>query len=605
MRNGFKKYFLLLTLLVAACDRGTLLPTLDEDTGLDPNASTSAPLATFYPHSEGWKDAAAHGEAARLNSVEMCKTCHDLSPKAPTCQSCHTSFPHEKSWVKPEKHGATVLAKGTAACATACHGTDMKGGLSGISCNLCHATFPHPAGWKEPAKHGEASQEMGKTACVSCHEPDGSGLTKVTCAQCHANYPHPYGWKHPLSHGATALEKGLSACATACHGSDLAGGISGVACASCHSLYPHAAGWKQNGHGKSALQNGTSSCIKCHAPDGSGGKALSCQSCHATYPHPAGWKNEAGLPQPHGNFVIKNSSSTCATARCHGENLKPAAGVTQGPSCQSCHSIYPHSNPQWVTKEGTKENGGHGYFVQVELKKDTTKCQSCHGTDLKGGSSGVSCFKCHEDYPHPSGWKSGNGHGTNFSGRFTSISEKTSCWNCHGKPVVFDNVQNKTTLGKQSFCNSCHTAYPHVGYLDPEQDVNIAMDWEPVLKPNLCGLVNGWDKMQSIGHIYYLFDNPLLVDAKGQRPSFNTWPPTPGNSPLWVDAVSNTCGGTGGNCHSNGKRSYDINQKSGLCGGVCHNAAQPLPPALPPCPPPPPAPPGEPPPCDVDSGECG
>ncbi|MEZ4999156.1 MAG: hypothetical protein R2727_00055 [Bacteroidales bacterium] len=36
-----------------------------------------------------------------------------------------------------------------------------------------------------------------------------------------------------------------------------------------------------------------------------------------------------------------------------------------------------------------------GYMHKSGLDQPLTNCVSCHGADLKGGSTGVSCFECH------------------------------------------------------------------------------------------------------------------------------------------------------------------------------------------------------------------
>jgi cytochrome c553 len=36
-----------------------------------------------------------------------------------------------------------------------------------------------------------------------------------------------------------------------------------------------------------------------------------------------------------------------------------------------------------------------GYMHKSGLEQPLVNCVSCHGSDLKGGSVGVSCFECH------------------------------------------------------------------------------------------------------------------------------------------------------------------------------------------------------------------
>ena len=36
-----------------------------------------------------------------------------------------------------------------------------------------------------------------------------------------------------------------------------------------------------------------------------------------------------------------------------------------------------------------------GYMHKIGLAQPSVNCVSCHGSDLKGGTTGVSCFECH------------------------------------------------------------------------------------------------------------------------------------------------------------------------------------------------------------------
>ncbi|MDD5773489.1 MAG: cytochrome c3 family protein [bacterium] len=129
----------------------------------------------------------------------------------------------------------------------------------------------------------------------------------------------------------------------------------------------------------------------------------------------------------------------------------------------------------------------------LEGKND---CTVCHGNDLKGGISNVSCFSlnfgdmsCHPEGPpsmHPSGWRkpSNHGasaksapdfdpearkgfsrcqkcHGNDFSGGIANIS----CFVCHGvnaphpkKPWRSDKITHQTTnIANVPVCSECHT----------------------------------------------------------------------------------------------------------------------------------------------------
>lgn len=36
-----------------------------------------------------------------------------------------------------------------------------------------------------------------------------------------------------------------------------------------------------------------------------------------------------------------------------------------------------------------------GFMHKIGLEQPLVNCVSCHGADLKGGNTGVSCFECH------------------------------------------------------------------------------------------------------------------------------------------------------------------------------------------------------------------
>jgi mono/diheme cytochrome c family protein len=46
-----------------------------------------------------------------------------------------------------------------------------------------------------------------------------------------------------------------------------------------------------------------------------------------------------------------------------------------------------HPSDHTINKGGTYHKAG--------LNDPMTNCVSCHGSDLKGGTAGVSCFSCH------------------------------------------------------------------------------------------------------------------------------------------------------------------------------------------------------------------
>ncbi|HEY4716915.1 MAG TPA: hypothetical protein VII00_07395 [bacterium] len=170
----------------------------------------------------------------------------------------------------------------------------------------------------------------------------------------------------------------------------------------------------------------------------------------------------------HGLTSIDLGKESCASSSCHGEDL--SGGYSQI-SCDMCHTTYPHENG-WITQ---------GTHWQQALAVGTAKCAECHGKDFKGGDTGVSCFNCHTLYPHQEGWtlnhnlylKQGN---YNTSGCATS---------CHGTDFKGGN--------SGIACFSCHTSFPHPP---------------------------GWVNWDSTGHGLYLktyaWDTGRCIDCHGQ-----------------------------------------------------------------------------------------
>jgi hypothetical protein len=92
-------------------------------------------------------------------------------------------------------------------------------------------------------------------------------------------------------------------------------------------------------------------------------------------------------------------------------------------------------------------------------------CQSCHGEDYQGGTSGVSCFQsgCHDAaYPHPDGFA--NPNSPNFHAEYlTEINwDLMACQACHGTSYDGKGVSDKnclschTSAGGPEACNTCH-----------------------------------------------------------------------------------------------------------------------------------------------------
>jgi len=105
-------------------------------------------------------------------------------------------------------------------------------------------------------------------------------------------------------------------------------------------------------------------------------------------------------------------------------------------------------------------NGGNhpiNYLTSPE------KCQQCHGADLSGGVSKVSCFSsslngisCHAVGPqgHAAGWALPGAHGARAKAAAIGVNGIAFCKNCHGIDYRGAGVAQKD-------CFRCHTTAPH------------------------------------------------------------------------------------------------------------------------------------------------
>jgi hypothetical protein len=104
----------------------------------------------------------------------------------------------------------------------------------------------------------------------------------------------------------------------------------------------------------------------------------------ASVSHPPEWMS-SNAENFHGNKVIASGSESCKS--CHGAEFE---GGTSGVSCSKCHGIYPHP-PEWTIPDNPQS---HGEYLD-EGGGSIQECRACHGEDLDGGSSGIACSVCH------------------------------------------------------------------------------------------------------------------------------------------------------------------------------------------------------------------
>jgi predicted CxxxxCH...CXXCH cytochrome family protein len=96
-----------------------------------------------------------------------------------------------------------------------------------------------------------------------------------------------------------------------------------------------------------------------------------------------------------------------------------------------------------------------------------SSCTKCHGSDLRGGDSNVSCFSagfngmsCHPSGPsgHPAGWANPDSHGAAAKGTPNAATGFASCQICHGANFSGDiGVSCLNTAG----CHGANVSAPH------------------------------------------------------------------------------------------------------------------------------------------------
>ena len=335
----------------------------------------------------------------------------------------------------------------------------------------------HTEGWNKITSedfHGTKVLNVGFESCTSCHGKDyQGGDSKVSCFKCHESYPHSDDWlaNSDFSHNdylkANSWER--NSCAD-CHGENFTGGNSKVSCYTCHN-YPHSENWLETAssefHGVfiKSKDYDNSSCANCHGGNFAGGNTeISCYTCHGSYPHTENWI--AGSELSHGLFVKDKEWSNESCQSCHGENL---IGGSSEVSCYSCHENYPHENG-WLVEE---EEAFHGSFVKNN-GFDISSCASCHGENFMGGNSDVSCYTCHAGYPHQAGWISptdDNFHGHTIRADNWSMQ---SCKNCHGEDYRGGSSGTScftchTGNEGPETCNTCHGSSANFA---PPQDLS-------------------------------------------------------------------------------------------------------------------------------------
>jgi hypothetical protein len=296
---------------------------------------------------------------------------------------------------------------------SACHGAALQGGSHGEpSCTSCHGAF-----WTDPncgkllnvhtlaikgVLHG-ANPCKPQGVCTQCHGTnlDGGTNGEPSCTKCHG--PH---WTsvecgtntHTVNLGGIFHKPNYcypyQNC-TACHGPNLRGGTSGQpSCLQCHTDK----NWQNCGSLQHSINReghmhapGTAAtvCVLCHGPSLRGGlnHEPSCYQCHGEVWNGGGFSGHTSVLGgiPHRPEYCLPYQN-CSS--CHGVNLR--GGTSGQPSCLKCHTQSNWKNCGSIQHNRSREGVLHATGTA------TTVCVNCHGSDLRGGyNNEPSCYKCH------------------------------------------------------------------------------------------------------------------------------------------------------------------------------------------------------------------
>ncbi|HTX98422.1 MAG TPA: CxxxxCH/CxxCH domain-containing protein [Bacteroidota bacterium] len=222
----------------------------------------------------------------------------------------------------------------------------------------------------------------------------------------------------------------------------------------------HPTGWNDTtGHGAThgdALQKvnwDATSCKSCHGGNyGGGSSGVSCYTCHPSSPHDVKFG-----PAPNGHGIYLKAAHYVSTEckLCHGNAY---SGGNVNVSCYSCHNSFPHEI------RFASSAGGHMAYLQA-MGFNSTECQQCHGINYSGGAVNVACFSCHDAYPHSVKFSQPSGnHVAYFQANGYPIQQ---CQACHGTDYAGGTSSISCSGGQchatatgvaksPEACNTCH-----------------------------------------------------------------------------------------------------------------------------------------------------
>lgn len=106
--------------------------------------------------------------------------------------------------------------------------------------------------------------------------------------------------------------------------------------------------------------------------------------------HPDGW-TEIGSDYSHMKKISASGISVCK--KCHGgTDATDYFGGTSGVSCYQCHESGPSGHAVWNEWMNSSSENFHGETAE---SRGISTCQECHGSNLLGGAVELGCNTCH------------------------------------------------------------------------------------------------------------------------------------------------------------------------------------------------------------------
>lgn len=303
----------------------------------------------------------------------------------------------------------------------------------------------------------------GKPACLSCpscHQGDATPSTPTAqkCAGCHDDGTQIFARSVATPRPVQPAGKQI----VFSHAPHLKLPEVKGQCVMCHA---GAVGLE----GGAPLLPPMATCLGCHQHEEQFAKNV-CTNCHRTadlvkleprsfFPHDTGWSKRHGA-------AARSSPERCAL--CHTQN-----------SCDSCHDTTRPLGPQVANPNALEREYVHRFdFLSrhpLEAASQPGLCATCHvktECDACHVTRGVSATIPGGASPHPLGWASGVGPGTNLHG-LAARRDIGACASCHDQ-------------GPATNCVRCHK----VGALGGSPHPVGWQSSEPVSSPT-CAVCHG------------------------------------------------------------------------------------------------------------------